>query len=76
MPMWWQHMYAVQDGMDGAHCKISLRARGEASDTTPITQMYGGGGHALASSCLVSWSEWDVWVQLAHGHVAIAGDKV
>ena len=48
---------------DPSAIKLSLRGQGDGTDTTCISQAFGGGGHRLASSCIVSmdaFSEWNV----------------
>lgn len=40
--------------------KVSFRSLGK-EDTTPISQKFGGGGHANASSCIVAIDEYNKW---------------
>lgn len=60
---------------DPSLIKLSLRGRDEGkgeggntaaeaseTDTTPISTAFGGGGHRLASSCIVPNSEFDSWL--------------
>ncbi len=46
---------------DAAAIKLSLRGRGEEVDTTSISQAFGGGGHRLASSCIVAMEAFETW---------------
>lgn len=47
---------------DSSKCKVSLRGKGTV-DTSTMCKHFGGGGHALASSCITSWSEFDSWLR-------------
>jgi nanoRNase/pAp phosphatase (c-di-AMP/oligoRNAs hydrolase) len=40
--------------------KVSLRSI-QGYDTTRVAEAFGGGGHAAASSCIVSEAEFDRW---------------
>jgi nanoRNase/pAp phosphatase (c-di-AMP/oligoRNAs hydrolase) len=52
----------VQAGMqDDTKRKVSIRGKGDV-DTTVISKHYGGGGHALASSSVMSADEVASWV--------------
>ena len=46
---------------DMQQIKLSLRGVGDDVDTTAATQHFGGGGHRLASSCIVPLAEWEAW---------------
>ncbi len=46
---------------DGGSIKLSLRGVGEKVDTTCISQAFGGGGHRLASSCIVPLGTFESW---------------
>ena len=51
----------VQAGIgDASKVKVSLRGKGDV-DTTRISQHYGGGGHKLASSFIISRDELELW---------------
>ncbi|GAX79367.1 hypothetical protein CEUSTIGMA_g6809.t1 [Chlamydomonas eustigma] len=51
-----------EDGMTHSdQVKVSLRGVGEDIDTTCISQAYGGGGHRLASSCILPEKEFQTW---------------
>lgn len=53
--------YAEPGIGDDSQCKVSLRGKG-AIDTSAMCKHYGGGGHALASSCILPWAEFDTWL--------------
>lgn len=46
---------------DPSRIKVSARSIGEAEDTTPISEAFGGGGHRNASSFLCGVSEYEAW---------------
>jgi hypothetical protein len=46
---------------DASAIKLSMRGCGEVMDTTRISQAFGGGGHRLASSCIVSMEAFEGW---------------
>jgi hypothetical protein len=46
---------------DPSKIKVSLRSIGENEDTTPISQVYGGGGHHNASSFICNTAEFEAW---------------
>lgn len=46
---------------DSSRIKVSVRSIGEAEDTTPISEAYGGGGHRNASSFICGVSEFEAW---------------
>lgn len=46
------------------HIKVSLRST-DGFDTSQMSQAFGGGGHAAASSCIVTREELDSWQQMA-----------
>jgi nanoRNase/pAp phosphatase (c-di-AMP/oligoRNAs hydrolase) len=51
-----------EDGMpDADTVKLSLRGAGDETDTTPVSEAFGGGGHRLASSCIVRREEFEGW---------------
>ena len=51
-----------EGGMEDASAiKLSMRGCGEVMDTTRISQAFGGGGHRLASSCIVSMEAFEGW---------------
>jgi hypothetical protein len=51
-----------EEGMpDADTIKLSLRGRGDETDTTPVSEAFGGGGHRLASSCIVQREEFGGW---------------
>lgn len=41
--------------------KLSLRGQGDETDTTVVSSAFGGGGHRLASSCIVSEVAFQTW---------------
>ena len=59
----------VEAGMGDAAAtsyKVSVRGVGDV-DTTAVTRHYGGGGHKLASSCIVARSTFDGWREASGG---------
>ena len=46
---------------DPTAVKLSFRGNGDATDTTPISLAFGGGGHRLASSCNMGMAEFNAW---------------
>ena len=50
----------MQPGMAQGQIKVSLRAT-DGWDTTRVTQAFGGGGHAAASSCVMAAAEFETW---------------
>eukprot|EP00955_Chlamydomonas_euryale_P078044 363074-Chlamydomonas_euryale.AAC.2 len=57
--------YREKEMEDASKMKLSLRGKGDATDTTPIAEAFGGGGHRLASSCIVTVEEFNSWRQAA-----------
>jgi nanoRNase/pAp phosphatase (c-di-AMP/oligoRNAs hydrolase) len=51
----------MQPGLeDETKVKVSIRGKG-AIDTTAVSKHYGGGGHALASSCTMAAQHFAAW---------------
>lgn len=50
----------VIEPLEEKRIKVSFRSIGK-EDTTPISQKFGGGGHANASSCIVDLDEYAKW---------------
>jgi nanoRNase/pAp phosphatase (c-di-AMP/oligoRNAs hydrolase) len=46
------------------HIKVSLRST-EGFDTSAVSEAFGGGGHAAASSCILTFDEFDAWRAMA-----------
>jgi hypothetical protein len=51
----------VIEPLEEKKIKVSFRSIGK-EDTTPISQKFGGGGHANASSCIMDVEEFGKWV--------------
>jgi len=56
--------YREKGMSDPTAIKLSLRGVGENTDTTPVSSAFGGGGHKLASSCIVPAEEFSSWQAL------------
>lgn len=53
--------YDEPDIGDDSKVKVSLRGTGPYIDTAAMCQVYGGGGHAKASSCIMARAEFETW---------------
>ena len=58
----------VEPGMARGKVKVSLRAV-DGWATTAVTEAHGGGGHLLASACVVDDAEWAAWDAAGALHV-------
>jgi hypothetical protein len=47
-----------------SHIKVSLRST-EGFDTSAVSEAFGGGGHAAASSCIITHDELGAWRAMA-----------
>jgi nanoRNase/pAp phosphatase (c-di-AMP/oligoRNAs hydrolase) len=47
-----------------SHIKVSLRSTNDF-DTCTVSEAFGGGGHAAASSCIIRLQEYDAWKAMA-----------
>lgn len=46
------------------HIKVSLRST-DGFDTSAVSEAFGGGGHAAASSCIITLEELQAWRGMA-----------
>ncbi|KAF8057109.1 ccp1 [Scenedesmus sp. PABB004] len=60
-----------------SHIKVSLRSVG-GWDTSRVAEAFGGGGHAAASSCILSLAELGAWAEQARApsRTATAGEAI
>jgi nanoRNase/pAp phosphatase (c-di-AMP/oligoRNAs hydrolase) len=47
-----------------SHIKVSLRSTNDF-DTCAVSETFGGGGHAAASSCIITLEELAAWKAIA-----------